>query len=94
MNELYEWWELTQQLKITKARELELRKKLFAEHFPDATEGTNRCDIPGDSVLVANYPYRYTLDEDAVLERYELVSGLGLQAVLQYAVSTGLVNIK
>ncbi len=66
MNELYEWWELTQQLKITKARELELRKKLFAEHFPEPAEGVNRCEISGNSELVATYPYRYTLDEVSV----------------------------
>lgn len=63
LNELYEWYQLTEQLVPMKAKELELRKKLFGEYFPEPVEGTNRVEIEG-AELIAVLPYNYTIDPD------------------------------
>lgn len=73
MNKLYQWYEKNEQLKVLKAEELSLRKEVFAEYFPQPVEGTNRCDVEGGAQLVANFPYNYTLDPEAVEKGLEHV---------------------
>ncbi len=64
MNNLYNWYQASEKLKTLKAKELELRKLVVAEYFPELNEGTNKAEIPGDSILVATLPYNYSLDAD------------------------------
>jgi len=73
MNNLVNWYQTAEKLKALKAIELELRKAVVAEHFEELTEGVNRCDIAGDSVLVATLPYNYSLDIDEIETGLKLV---------------------
>ena len=70
MNLLYEWYQAAEAAKSAKAQELELRKQVFAEYFPEPTEGTNRVEVEGAD-LVAVLPYNYSLDEDAADDAIE-----------------------
>lgn len=61
---LYKWYEKQQQLQVLKQEEIELRRELFEEFFPEPKEGTQRILVPGDAELVAKLPYNYTLDPE------------------------------
>lgn len=66
MNPLYEWYEADLALKAAKEKEMELRKQVFEAYFPEPVEGTNKVEVEGGAVLIANLPYNYSLDEDGV----------------------------
>ena len=72
MNVLYEWYEVAEAARIAKARELELRKQVFAHYFPEPEEGTNRVEIEG-AELVATLPYNYSIDHEALDAALELI---------------------
>lgn len=65
-NKLYEWFQLDEQLRDLKTREIALRKEIFAELFPEPKEGTNKVAVPGNAQLVATFPYNYKVDADSV----------------------------
>ena len=65
MNNLHNWYLISEKLKLLKKQELEFRKAVVAEYFPEITEGANRVDVDG-AVLIANLPYSYTLDVDGL----------------------------
>jgi len=73
MNNLVNWYQTSEALKELKKEELRLRKLVVEEHFEELQEGTNRCDIPGDSQLVATLPYSYSLDADEIDAALELI---------------------
>jgi hypothetical protein len=64
-NLILSWQEAVKQLEAIKARELELRKAVFALVFPDATEGTNSHQLGQGWQLKAQVNYNYNLDKDA-----------------------------
>lgn len=66
MNTLYNWYQTSEQLKDLKKRELDLRKQVIEEYFPELIEGTNKTEISGDSLLVATLPYSYSVDADSM----------------------------
>lgn len=66
MNKLYQWYEKAEQLKKLKAEEIELRKEVFGDYFPEPKEGTNKVEVEGNAQLVAQFPYNYTLDADSI----------------------------
>lgn len=72
MQDIIDWYELVEKLKVLKAQELEMRVKLFSTYFPELEEGTNFCDIQGGK-LVADLPYSYTLDRDTIDEALEFI---------------------
>lgn len=72
MQDIIDWYELVEKLKVLKAQELEMRVKLFSTYFPEPEEGTNFCDIQGGE-LVADLPYSYTLDRDTMEEALESI---------------------
>jgi len=63
-----EWWSASQSLELLKARELELRKELFARQFPNPVEGSAENKVPlGDGwILQADHKINRTLDDAVV----------------------------
>lgn len=49
--DLYRWYKLQADLAVLKEQEMTLRKRLFAEAFPIAVEGTNSFNLPDAWVL-------------------------------------------
>ncbi len=60
-----EWAGLGPQLWALKAREMELRKELFAFAFPNPLEGTNKADLPENWLLKGTYKLDRSVDEAA-----------------------------
>jgi hypothetical protein len=63
-NLLVKWYELQTALKKLKDEEMELRKVLFTQYFPQPTVGTNKLDLPDGYVLEGKYTLDYKLDID------------------------------
>lgn len=83
-NPLYAWYELQEQLKELRAEELELRKQLFEQYFPDPDEGANKVEIEGQAELIGTLPYRYTLDEAAVEDALKHVPKTKRDKLIKY----------
>jgi len=70
MSMLDEWLEAKEAADAAKAvikRELELRKKVLAELFDPAKEGTQKLELPDGRKLKAVVKYNRVLDKSAVL---------------------------
>lgn len=63
---LDEWRRLVVELEGYKARELELRKKLFAGAFPAPIEGTQRVTLTDGTVLKGVFKLNRKLDMDVL----------------------------
>jgi len=57
-----EWFTTTKQLEALKARELELRKKIFNYNFTQPTEGVNSVPLSAGWVLKGEYRINRTVD--------------------------------
>jgi hypothetical protein len=69
---LEEWYKLSKKLKDVRAKELALRKEVFASFFPVPVEGTNKVDLADGYTLKATYTIIRSVDEaalSAVLEK-------------------------
>lgn len=77
-----EWWSVSQSLDAIKARELELRKELFARQFPNPVEGSaeNKVQLGDGWILQADYKINRTVD-DAVVSA--LMQGDNTRALAQ-----------
>jgi len=62
---LSEWQGVANHLATLKAREMELRKELFAFAFPNPLEGTNKVDLPEGWLLKGVYKLDRSVDEAA-----------------------------
>lgn len=62
---LSEWQGVATHLATLKAREMELRKELFAFAFPSPLEGTNKVDLPAGWLLKGVYKLDRSVDEAA-----------------------------
>ena len=57
------WFELQTQLEAIKQEELELRREIFGEQFPNPVEGSdNKVDLGGGWILQATQPYTRSVD--------------------------------
>jgi len=67
---LREWHELKAQAAAATKREQEMRRELFAEAFPDPTEGSkhNKLEIGDGFILQGDYKINRTLDKAALSE--------------------------
>lgn len=65
---LREWYQVNEHLSDVKARELLLRKRLFAEAFPSPTEGAkdNKHALSDGWILQGDYKINRTVDEAAL----------------------------
>lgn len=65
---IQEWWLLDQHRKEVQARELELRKHIFAQSFPAPTEGSsgNKMPLAEGWILQGDYKINRTVDEATV----------------------------
>lgn len=63
--EMTEWFNATVQLAKVKAREMELRKKIFGAYFPLPREGVN--DYPMDGGFVLKGTHKITRDVDEAM---------------------------
>jgi hypothetical protein len=61
---LSEWYIATNDLKPMKEAESELRKRIFAQAFPEPKEGTNKLPLADGYVLNSVYGYSRTVQED------------------------------
>lgn len=71
MNNLVNWYQVSEQLKALKEKELALRKLVVKEFFPSLDEGSNTCKIEGDANLICTQPYSYAVDVDTLDEGLE-----------------------
>ena len=63
-NLLSEWYELQTTLKEIKEKEMNLRKVLFTQYFPQPTVGSNKVKLPDGYVLEGKYTLDYKLNID------------------------------
>lgn len=63
---LAEWQDTESELKKIKARELDLRNRLFAGAFPKPTEGANTHELPDGRKLKGQYKINRRVDEAAL----------------------------
>lgn len=61
------WHETKQQMAALSAKEIDMRKEIFAEAFPEPTEGSsgNKLEIGDGFILQGDYKITRTLDEAA-----------------------------
>lgn len=66
---IQEWWLVDQHLADVKARELELRKRIFGEAFPAPTEGSaqNKLPLADGWILQGDYKINRSVDEATVV---------------------------
>lgn len=57
------WYALQAELTELKAKEMTLRKKLFAHFFPNPIEGTNKVPMNAGWVMLSKYPITRTVDK-------------------------------
>lgn len=65
-NDLYDWYEMQQELKKLRVKEGVLRNKIFKHYFPDPKEGTNKAPLPNNFYLKGTYPFDRKVDEGAL----------------------------
>ena len=63
LSELDEWSQLVADLKVIKAKEVVLRKKLYASNFTNPNEGTNNLSLGQGWTLQGKYNITRTVDE-------------------------------
>jgi len=71
--DLEQWYEMAAELKVLRAKEILLRKRIFASFFPTPSEGTNNYELAEDFVLKGKYPLERKIDEgafDALQEKF------------------------
>lgn len=66
-SDLTAWYEMQEKLRVLKADEMTLRKKIVASYFPAPTEGTNSAPLADGWVLKMTQPVTRGIDI-AVLE--------------------------
>lgn len=68
MQELNEWYKLQEQLDTIKAKELEMRKRIFGAAFPNPTEGSkdNKLPLAEGWILQGDYKINRKVDEATV----------------------------
>jgi hypothetical protein len=59
------WYDLQQELKRVKAKEILLRKKIFGNAFPSPDEGTNSFPLNDGYVLKGKYSLQRDIDQGA-----------------------------
>lgn len=62
-NDLNRWYALSKELVELKAKEMELRKKIFAAYFENPVEGTNKSPLANGFHLLGKYPITRTVDQ-------------------------------
>ena len=60
--DLFEWYQLKEQLDDMKAKEMTLRLKIFKHYFPSPEEGTQNVRLPDGFVVKATYPIVRKID--------------------------------
>lgn len=79
---LNDWYELSEQAAVLKAKENEARRALVAKFFPDAKEGVNTLSIAYGKVLKANVPVTRTVDDPQLEALKKLATSEGRVSVL------------
>jgi len=64
--DLSAWYEMSQELKKLRAKEMVLRKKIFDGAFPDPKEGTNNYELADGYMLKAQYKLDRNVDPGAL----------------------------
>lgn len=64
--DLSAWYEMSQQLKTLRAKEMLLRKKIFDNAFPDPKEGTNNFELADGYMLKGKYELNRDIDQGAL----------------------------
>lgn len=63
LEELQEWFDVSEELATLKNRELKLRKAIFTKHFDDPKEGVNNISLPNNYILKADRKINRSIDE-------------------------------
>lgn len=64
--DLSAWYEMSQELKKLRAKEMILRKKIFDGAFPDPKEGTNNYELADGYMLKGKYELTRNIDPGAL----------------------------
>lgn len=64
--DLSAWYEMSQQLKTLRAKEMLLRKKIFDNAFPEPKEGTNNFELADGYMLKGKYELNRDIDQGAL----------------------------
>jgi hypothetical protein len=81
LKNLAEWQVITRLATELKAREMELRKDLFAGAFPSPKEGTNKHTLPDGRIVKGVYKISRTVDQASVVSvQRKLREDLGTKA--------------
>lgn len=78
---LEEWYVLQEQMKKDKAREMELRIKIFGAFFPEPEEGTNSFDLPEKWVLKGKRTINRNVDIAAFTALRPSLEAAGIRVV-------------
>ena len=82
---LKNWYNLSEQLKDLRNKEMELRKELFAYYFPKPKLGINRIEIGGGYDLESTYKLDYKMDYDQFCDLCKLEgSPMAFEEVVDY----------
>ena len=65
-NDLACWYKMHKDLKVLKAAEIALRKKIFTGCFPNPVEGTNNYELADDYILKCAYTLTREIDQGAL----------------------------
>lgn len=86
MQDLIEWDALQKELKLLKAKEMLIRKRLFALHFPTPTEGTNSVPLNAGWVLKGKYQIDRDVDVGALTTMAERLRAakINVDKLVQY----------
>jgi hypothetical protein len=68
LSDIEEWYGLNEDLKVMKADELRLRKKVFAKYFNNPEEGINSYDVGSGHVLKGTHKLNRSIDEKALTD--------------------------
>lgn len=92
MEELKEWYEVNEELKKLRVREILLRDKMFKGFFKNPYEGVNTIPLHDDWVLKADYKFYRSIDGAAFLALREdfVNSGIDVDKVVRVKVELAL----
>jgi hypothetical protein len=79
-----EWYTAKQNAEQWALKEVELRKQIFAEAFPDPDVGANKVKLPHGMALVGTYRLNYRIDQAALEESKFLIPPETFEAVVHY----------
>lgn len=74
------WRDAAAKLELAKLAEMTLRRAVFELKFPQAKEGTQRCELGNGYFIKAQFPYTYTLDKELTEGVQERIAKISPQA--------------